>query len=169
MKYNPTNLPTFLDPCVHVAISHECAYFLDTSIYVVTPYVIVGGGEFIQCTELSPRFARQQQWFKQLYGTRGCHLKLASVLLKVDEVECAMLLCDSLCSAGKTFIVMEDTETPSFQCKMCQTNASSFHHKVEIISCVLVVLSRLSLQSRSSWQNVSLFSQQKKLHWRIPK
>ena len=80
-----------------------------------------------------------------------------------------VLLCDSLCSAGKTFIVMEDTETPSFQCKMCQTNASSFHHKVEIISCVLVVLSRLSLQSSSSWQNVSLFSQQKKPQWRIPK
>ena len=98
-----------------------------------------------------------------------CSFETCFNLVESGWSRVCVLLCDSLCSAGKTFIVMEDTETPSFQCKMCQTNASSFHHKVEIISCVLVVLSRLSLQSRSSWQNVSLFSQQKKLHWRIPK
>ena len=65
MKYNPTNLPTFLDPCVHVAISHEFAYFLDPSIYVVTLYEIVGGGDFYQSREWfrSLNHNKKQKWY----------------------------------------------------------------------------------------------------------
>ena len=37
------------------------AHFLDPSIYVVTIYEIMGGGDFYQSRELSPRFARRQQ------------------------------------------------------------------------------------------------------------
>ena len=78
---------------------------LDPSIYEGTLYEIVGGGDFYQSRELSPRFARQQQLIQR-------HL-VAKVVIKRSKVEHYLWLSSM---TGNRWLLSSDVEKQRLFC-----------------------------------------------------